>query len=210
MKKLSKIKKLLILAIIPTTILFNASFAFADTTMDKLQLMFDQVKNNPEFQDGQLYINAKFITKSGLVLQWNSETGSFVVGGGDDNIIPPTTTPIVDEPVINPTEPIQNIIIDNNKEVTETTFNGLNAIIVDGETYFSAGSYKYNIRLKNNNNDILWDLNSNPRKHIIHIEEKQDIIIPLINGNALYYNRITHKLDKDAFLYYNIKFYQEY
>jgi len=99
---------------------------------------------------------------------------------------------------------------ENTNGVIETTYKGLSAIIVNGETYFSAGIYKYNIRLKNNNNDILWDLNSNPKTHSIHIEGKQDTVIPLTDGNIIYYNGATNKLDKNAFIYYNTKFYQEY
>jgi len=138
-----KLKKLLMLAIIPTTILFNTSFAFADTTttlpsINNLQLMFDQLKTNPEFQNGQLYVSAKFVTKSGLMLQWNSETGSFVVGGSsgasDPIVITPSATPI-----INPV-PAQPITV-NSDGIAKTSYKGLNAIIVDGETYFKGRDY---------------------------------------------------------------------
>jgi len=117
---MKKLKKLFMLAIIPTTILFNASFAFADTNLpsiNNLQLMFDQLKTNPEFQNGQLYINAKFVTQSGLILEWNSETGNFVVGSGvSGNITPPTTTPTT--PIVNPILPEEPIV--NVGNVTKT------------------------------------------------------------------------------------------
>ena len=127
---MKKLKKVFMLAVIPTTILFNASFAFADTTttlpsINNLQLMFDQLKTNPEFQNGQLYISAKFVTKSGLMLQWDSETGSFVVGSSGGTVsnpvvvTPPTTTPIT-LPITNP----ESTPIDINNE-EDTTYNNI-------------------------------------------------------------------------------------
>jgi len=115
MKKL----KQLIIAGVTATIMLSSSVAFANTTTDKLQLMFDQLKTNPEFQNGQLYINAKFITKSGLVLSWDSETGSFVFGDSDESgiITPPATTPIV-----NPTLPEEPITKQISKDYIE--YNG--------------------------------------------------------------------------------------
>ena len=170
---MKKLKKLLILAIVPTTILFNASFAFANTT-DKLQLMFDQLKTNPEFQDGQLYINAKFITKSGLILQWNSETSSFVVGSGDENTTPPTT------PIVNPV-PAQPII-NSSDNVTQTTYKGLKSIIVNGITYFDRSDYEtkfYDRKTSNKacygydkfNNILIYQLNGINEEIIINQDD---------------------------------------
>jgi len=124
---MKKLKKLIMLTVVPATILFNASFAFANTNLpsiDKLQLMFDQLKTNPEFQNGQLYINAKFVTQSGLIFQWDSETGNFIFGDSDGSgsgvITPPATTPIVnptlpEEPIVNVDNVTQTYIKDNVK-----------------------------------------------------------------------------------------------
>jgi len=169
-----KLKKLLMLAVIPTTILFNASFAFADTTTDKLQLMFDQVKNNPEFQNGQLYVDVKFITQSGLVLQWDSVTGSFVIGSGSTTIPTTPTTPIVNEPVVN------NPVVNNPTEQT-TQINILkDSIEYNGGTYYTVRDMivKHNMSM----NDISINLNQNKLVFIktnksLNINDKTNIII---------------------------------
>jgi len=172
---MKKLKKLLMLAVVPTTILFNASFAFADTTLpsiDKLQLMFDQLKTNPEFQDGQLYVDAKFITKSGLVLEWNSATGSFVVGSGggtvsDSIVVTPPTTPT---PIVNPTIPEESIVEQISKDSIE----------YNGNIYYTIRDMiiKYNMSM----NDINFNLGQNKLVFIktnksLDINDKTNIII---------------------------------
>jgi len=166
---MKKLKKLFMLAVIPTTILFNASFAFANTTTDKLQLMFDQVKNNPEFQNGQLYVDVKFITQSGLVLQWDSVTGSFVIGSGSTTIPTTPTTPIVNEPVVNnPTEQTTQInILKDSIEYNGGTYYTVRDMIV-----------KYNMSM----NDISINLSQNKLVFIktnksLNINDKTNIII---------------------------------
>jgi len=135
---MKKLKQLIIVGA-TAIILLSSSVTFANTTTDKLELMFNQIRNNPEFQDGQLFINAKFVTKSGLILQWDSQTGSFIFSDRSEKgvVMPPATVPT---PIVNPTLPENPIVIDNNG-VTQTTYNKLNAIIVDGETYFSDRDY---------------------------------------------------------------------
>ena len=124
MKFMKKLKQFIITGV-TATIMLSSSVAFASTTTDKLELMFNQIRNNTEFQDGQLFINAKFVTKSGLILKWDSETDSFVFGsdsGVSDHFVitPPANTTPITLPITNP----ESTPIDINNE-EDTTYNNI-------------------------------------------------------------------------------------
>ena len=124
MKFMKKLKQFIITGV-TATIMLSSSVAFASTTTDKLELMFNQIRNNTEFQDGQLFINAKFVTKSGLILKWDSETDSFVFGsdsGVSDHFVitPPANTTPITLPITNPESTPVDI---NNEE--DTAYNNI-------------------------------------------------------------------------------------
>jgi hypothetical protein len=169
----AKLKHLLIGLGIGVGVFVNSSAVFADTTIDKLELIFNQLKSNPEFQNGQLYLNAKFVTQSGLVLEWDSATGKFVIGQNDNT---PISNPIPQQPTQTPTSnispPTQSPISNNNDGFIITTFNNLKAIQIDNNIYFSVSDY-----VNKSKCNISWDKSNMYLAGVAIPKNKDNIII---------------------------------
>lgn len=98
-------------------------------TLDGKSITLD---NSPVMYDGSTYLKLRDISKlTGMGVNWNdaTQTVELTSTGGQTVETTPTPTPSA---TATPT---------TNLDVTETAFNGLRAITLNGETYFSLKDY---------------------------------------------------------------------
>ena len=170
--------KYLLIGLITGLIMATATFAMAANPI-KLIINGQEIQCDvpPQNINGRVLVPARFVAESlGASVTWDSTNNAVVIT---------SATPLAVEEK-------------SNMEVTETTFKGMSAIIVNGKTYFNAGEYSSILENGelNSKNKISYDKDS--KVSTIYIDGNL-IKIPFTDENIQIYKGQT---------YFNTKFYR--
>lgn len=161
----------LIVGLITGLIMATATFAMAANPI-KLIINGQEIQCDvaPQNINGRVLVPARFVAESlGASVTWDSTNNAVVIT---------SAAPLAVEEK-------------SNMEVTETTFKGMSAIIVNGQTYFNAGQYAEILRNGelNPKNKISYDQVS--KTSTIYIDGKL-IEIPYTDENIQIYKGQTY------------------
>jgi hypothetical protein len=168
----------LIVGLVTGLLMATATFAMADNPI-KLIINGQEIQCDvsPQNINGRVLVPARFVAESlGASVAWDGVNNAVVITSG---------TPLAAEKKLD-------------MGITETTFNGISAIIVKGQTYFNAGQYAEILRNGelNPKNKISYDQES--KISTIYIGENL-IEIPFTDENIQIYKGQT---------YFNTRFYR--
>jgi hypothetical protein len=196
---MSKIKNLVIGIIIG--ILLSTSITFAQPVKEYIlqQVNYPIIVNGVEHGNNILVLNYKGTTYVPLRaiselldvnVEWDGERNAIIIDSNTSN----------DRNISDSDRKISN-----DASVKETTYNGLPAVEVNGETYFWLRPYaieidnKYsNVYGHDENNNVTWD------------EESQSFVITLQGKQTVIPNTPENIQQGPGGSYINIKYYQEY
>lgn len=172
-------------------ILVSSSFAFASNPI-KLLINGNQIQSDvpPQMINGRVFVPVRFVAEAlGTSVEWDEKNNAVLIQTNQ-----PINQPI-NQPLNSSVNSSVNQQTNTNKEVSkieETTFNGLKAIIVDGQIYFDRSDYteKFYYQKTINKAEYGWDKINNTL--IYRVNDIEDIIIPITQDDVKIYLGKTH------------------
>ncbi len=204
-KPISKFSLGLFSGILATSILFS-TFAIAGSPI-KLIINSKEITcdSPPQIINGRVLVPVRAVVENlGVQVVWDAQNNAVRIDSAKVQETKPsqptnTNAPVVVTPQKDNVKPVVEASKPTNENnVQRTTWNGMDAIIKDGQTYFSVVEYN-NIIGKGEANPLNYVTYNQNTKESTIILNSQSTVIPFNDENVQIYNHKT---------YFNSKFYR--